>query len=189
MELDEARTTLGLTASAGWEEIRAAYRRLIVDAHPDRVGATGTDRTIRLNTAFRVLSLARRQGELVPAAPPATTPPAPPPRPSGGPADVRLLDADTLVFDTLPDETFRRLVEAGYDLGHVAYIDRSAALLEVIVQLVDGTTASLLLSLQWRAHNATCEVFATMEALERAEQLDVSGVLGQLAALVPVARS
>jgi hypothetical protein len=89
------------------------------------------------------------------------------------------------VLSSTPDETFRRLVEATHDLGAISYIDRSAAIFEAVLQLQDGTHASFVVSLQWRAHDATCEAFCTLEALDRAEHLDASGVLEQLVEFIP----
>ncbi|WNO54731.1 J domain-containing protein [Stakelama saccharophila] len=49
----EARALLGLDDDADAAAIRAAHRRLIADAHPDRGGSA--DRARRLNTARDVL--------------------------------------------------------------------------------------------------------------------------------------
>jgi DnaJ homolog subfamily C member 19 len=49
MGLEEARALLGLGATATAEDIRAAHRRRIADAHPDRGGAP--DAAARLNAA------------------------------------------------------------------------------------------------------------------------------------------
>lgn len=105
--------------------------------------------------------------------------------PAAGAGDVRIAGGDTIVLDSTPTETFRRLVEAAHALGEVSYLDRSSGIFEAVVALTDGTTASLVVSLQWRAHDATCEAFCTLEALERAEHLDVSRVVEQLATFVP----
>lgn len=202
MELSTARSLLGVTADDGWDVVRAAYRARIRLAHPDRAGASGSARAVELNAAYRALSIARREGRLhhddtrpesAPAAGPPPTPPvgAPlatrpewPPTP-GPPPDVRHLGSDTLVLSSTPDETFRRLVEAAHEIGDISYIDRSSAIFEAVLSLDDGSHASFVVSLQWRAHDATCEAFCTMESLERAEHLDVSGVLAQLVAYLP----
>lgn len=195
MDVSRARTILGVRATDDWTAVRNNYRRLIGEAHPDRPGNEGSDRAIELNAAYRELSIAKREGRLheFRVVPPTRTPPTAPQTPGTRrqasivdvDLGVRIVDDSTLVFDSLPNETFLRLVEAVNAIGDISYIDRSAALLEVMVRLRDNTPASLVFSLQWRAHNATCEAFATLEAIDRAERLDVGGVLEQLLDFIP----
>jgi curved DNA-binding protein CbpA len=200
VDLASARRALGVRADDDWAVVRDAYRDQIRRSHPDVAGPTGVARSVELNAAYRVLAVARRQGRLhEPAAPPPAAPgPSQPasPRAAGdpplavrpewappvGPApDVRRLDHDTLVLSSTPDETFRRLVEATHEIGEISYLDRSSAIFEAVLTLDDGTAASFVVSLQWRAHDASCEAFCTLEALGRPEHLDVGGVLEQLA--------
>lgn len=207
MDVDAARRILGVSAGDDWSLIRDAYRARIRGAHPDVVGDAGTDRAATINLAYRTLTIARREGRLragdppdggppapdgdTPEAPGPFRPPTPPPptyrsAPSQTPADdVRLLGDDTIVLSSPPAETFRRLLDATHALGEISYVDRSAAIFEAILHLEDGTHASFVVSLQWRAHDASCEAFCTLEALERAEHLDVSGVLEQLLPFIP----
>ena len=207
MDLSAARRTLGVRAGDDWDAVRDAYRDQIRRSHPDIAGPSGVARSVELNAAYRTLALARREGRLhavddapAPSGPPPGPRQPPSPRAVGdpplavrpewappvGPApDVRLLDHDTLVITSTPDETFRRLVEATHELGEISYLDRSSAIFEAVVHLDDGTPASFVVSLQWRAHDATCEAFCTLEALDRAEHLDVSAVLAQLVPYIP----
>jgi hypothetical protein len=188
MNVEAARAVLGVSADDDWAAVRTAFRERIRTAHPDLVGPVGTDRAVQINAAYRVLALARREGRLDVVAPdPAAPPPSPPPRRPrhGAPGDVRLVGGDTIVLSSTPDETFRRLVEATHALGEISYIDRSAAMFEAVLQLQDGKHASFVVSLQWRAHDATCEAFCTLEALDRAEHLDAGGVLEQLVEFIP----
>lgn len=190
MDLVAARTVLGVSPDDDWSTVRDAYRALVRTSHPDLVGDVGIDRTVQVNAAYRTLAIARREGRLHHQPDVA----APVPRPTRRPRptvsvqiadDVRLVDHDTLVLSSTPTETFRRLVEATNALGEISYVDRSSAIFEAVLHLQDGTHASFVVSLQWRAHDATCEAFCTLEALDRAESLDVSGVLEQLAQFIP----
>lgn len=206
MDLSAARRTLGVRAGDAWDVVRDAYRDQIRRSHPDIAGPSGVARSVELNAAYRTLALARREGRLD-AVDDAPTPSGPPPgprqppspravgdpplavrpewAPPAGPApDVRLLDHDTLVLASTPDETFRRLVEATHEIGEISFLDRSSSIFEAVLTLDDGTAASFVVSLQWRAHDATCEAFCTLEALGRPEHLDVGGVLHQLAAYI-----
>lgn len=210
MELATARTVLGVSAADDWDAVRDAYRSLVRTTHPDVAGDAGIARTVEINTAYRTLAVARREGRLHDAptagtttagartgprarpAPPKSPTRRPPPeqRPSHEPADaiaddVRIVGGDTIVLSSVPAEAFRRLVEATHQLGEISYIDRSSAIFEAVLALRDGHHASFVVSLQWRAHDATCEAFCTLEALDRAEHLDVSGVLEQLAPMIP----
>lgn len=196
MELATARAVLGVSPDDDWAAVRGAYRTLVRATHPDLVGASGVERTVQVNDAYRTLATARREGRLHTDDTP-TAHPAPPSRRTRRPAptmsnqiadDVRLVDGDTLVLSSTPAETFRRLVEATNALGEISYIDRSSAIFEAVLALADGTHASFVVSLQWRSHDATCEAFCTLEALDRAEHLDASGVLEQLAQFIPADR-
>jgi hypothetical protein len=193
VDLADARSVLGVSASDDWQAVRRAYRSLMRTTHPDVAGASGEALSVRVNEAYRTLAIARREGRLGTgeAAPaPATRPASVHRREHRRPArpvvdDVRIEGADTLVLSSTPAESFRRLVEATHALGELSYVDRSAAIFEAIFALEDGSHASFVVSLQWRAHDATCEAFCTLEALDRAESLDVSGVLEQLAPFIP----
>ena len=52
-------TTLGVAPTASQAEIRAAYRRLALEHHPDRRGARGEERMARVNAAYAVLDSPR----------------------------------------------------------------------------------------------------------------------------------
>ncbi len=190
MDLDAARSLLGVTATDDWDTVRDAYRTLVRRSHPDLVGDGGIERTVQVNAAYRSLAIARREGRLHDA-----TAPSADAAPSRTPArvpdvdhiadDVRVIGSDTIVLSSPPAEAFRRLVEAVHTLGDISYIDRGSAIFEAVLSLEDGHHASFVVSLQWRAHDATCEAFCTLEALDRAEHLDVSGVIEQLLPMIP----
>ncbi len=177
MELAAARTVLGVTESDDWPVVRTAYRSIVRSTHPDIAGAGGVERTVLVNDAYRTLAIARREGRLGAVDAPTVS--------HQIVDDVFIRDGDTLVLSSTPSETFRRLVEATNALGEISFVDRSSAIFEAILHLADGTHASFVVSLQWRAHDATCEAFCTLEALERVESLDARGVLEQLAQFIP----
>jgi DnaJ domain len=192
----EARAVLEVGDGDDWDAVRASYRRLIRQAHPDvtgdRAGTATARRAARINEAYAVLSRAKRAGTLGAPRPasgpaaagranggrrpaPSTPPPAPPPPAVG----VRLVGADTLLLAAPPEVAFPLLIEAAHRVGSISYVDRSCAIFEVIVRL-DGETGSLLVMLQGRGHG-TEAVFA-LESLERAASHSPEPVVRQLIA-------
>jgi glyoxylase-like metal-dependent hydrolase (beta-lactamase superfamily II) len=188
MDVHEARTVLGVAEGDGWDVVRAAYRRLIRSAHPDRAGGT-TRAAARLNEAYAVLSRARRQGSRVgtaagtrsattatPRAPAPPPPPPPPPR-----VGTAVVGDDTLLLAVPPPEAFARLLDAGHRIGSVSYVDRSCGIFEVVVH-EDGETCSLLVTLQDRGQGT--EVIFALESLERAASLSPEPHVLRLAGLL-----
>jgi hypothetical protein len=181
VDVSEAWAVLEVAESDDWDAVRASYRRLIREAHPDLTGdgrGTATARqAARLNEAYAVLSRAKRAGTL--DAPRSPSPgsranggrggppkaPSPPPPPAPPAVGVRLVGPDTLLLAAPPEVAFPLLVEAAHRIGSLSYVDRSCGIFEVIVRL-DGETGSLLVMLQARGHG-TEAVFA-LESLERA---------------------
>lgn len=84
---------------------------------------------------------------------------------SGAPRiGVRLVGNDSISVSAPAEEALMLLIDAAHDLGEISYLDRTAGLLEVIVEFVEAPTSSVLFSLQGRA-DGTTEVFCTVEAL------------------------
>ncbi|MGH9110787.1 MAG: J domain-containing protein [Acidimicrobiales bacterium] len=176
MDVAEARAVLGIVDGAGWDDVRAAYRRLIRAAHPDIAGGTSR-RAARLNEAYAVLSRAKRSGAMVlPGGAPSPPPPPPPPPPAVG---FTIVGDDTLLLAAAPGEAFALLLDAGHRVGSVSYVDRSCGIFEVVVR-EDGEARSLLVTLEPRAHG-TEAVFA-LESLERAASLPPERLIHQVAA-------
>lgn len=179
MDVAEARTVLGVTATDGWEVVRRAYRSRIRAAHPDTHGVGATPQAIRLNEAYAVLSRAKRAGGAVTGPSAGATAPPPPPRPAPTrpappPVGVSIEGSDTLLLAAPPDEAFALLLDAGHRVGDVSYVDRSCAIFEVVVRQ-DDETCSLVVTLQGRSHGT--EAFLTLEALERAASLSPERIL------------
>jgi hypothetical protein len=189
VDVAEARAVLGIVDGAGWDDVRAAYRRLIRAAHPDL--ARGTSRqAARLNEAYAVLSHAKRSDAVVTPSgrrpggrtrggappPPSPPPPPPPPPPAVG---FTIVGHDTMLLAAPPGEAFALLLDAGHRVGAVSYVDRSCGIFDVVVR-EDDEARSLLVTLEPRAHG-TEAVFA-LESLERAASLSPARLIHQVAA-------
>lgn len=170
MEQQEARRILGVDPTADVDEVRAAYRGLLLRTHPDVSGAAdATQRTIELTRAFRLLTDApvAEPASNEDARPPAPPPP-PPPRPEFEPVVLELVDDDTIAVGAPANETLMLLLEAAHRLGEISYLDPSVGLLEVVVEFVEAPTSSVLLAMQGRATGVT-DVFCTVEPLSGGE--------------------
>jgi hypothetical protein len=196
MDVGRARAVLGVSTTATWGQVRAAYRTRIAAAHPDRAGGS-TAEAARLNDAYTTLARARRAGTLHDA--PHTGPGEAPARPAGrrrdapeaGPSVVagpgvppEVLDGDTIHLAMPADEAFVRLVEACHHIGDVTYVDRSCAILEALVRVEGEGVCSLVITLQGRATGT--DAFCTLEAIERVASPPVGPVV---TALVDALRS
>jgi hypothetical protein len=160
--LDEARRVLGVGPEATPSEVRAAFRRLVQEHHPDHADdAQATRRTAELTEAYA----------LVRGAAPS---PAPPP-PSMASAES---SGDSILFDVPADEAFAALFEAAGRVGHIAYFDRHLGILETVVRFEGGPTCSVLITLQGRAHGT--EAFCTMESIEAAPTPPIGPVIDAL---------
>lgn len=180
VDVTEARRVLGVGTQASWDDVRAAYRRLIRATHPDVVGRTGAASAASVNAAYTTLVRLRRAGGTWPPAAPAGPPPPPPPPPRrsppptspGVPAEV--LDGDTIRLDCPPDEALARLLEAAHTLGEVTYLDRANGIFEAVVPIIGEGACSLVVSLQGRVQGT--DAFCTLEAIERVAQPPVRHV-------------
>ena len=204
MQVDEARRVLGLGphVELNLTVVRATYRRLVRNAHPDvSAHPDAADRTALLTVAYRVLtdSIDAGTATSAPAGSPnarTTTshggerpgrtgsapsgagsggarsqqPTAPPTQrarnadPQPPPIALALVADDTIAVSAPAEEAFMVVLDAAHDLGEIGYLDRTAGLIEVIVEFVEAPTSSVLFSFQGRA-NGTTEVFCTVEPL------------------------
>lgn len=175
MDVPSAQAALGLGSRPTWDEVRAAYRSLIREAHPDRRGGS-TERAAALNGAYAALLQARRDGALAD--------PAPPPDgdilPDDGATPAEVLDGDTVHLRLPPDEAFMRLLDAAHEIGHVTYLDRSCSIFEALVTVAGEGTCSLVVSLQGRADGT--DAFCTLEAIEHVASPPVRHVVEALVA-------
>jgi len=171
----EALQVLGLGSTAEMTEVRAAFRRLVREHHPDVAGDAQTAQTARITEAYALLRRAADETGTVTAAPPTppgpppsagprTTSPAPEPSPYDEAVAAELAAGDTLLLHAPVAEAFAALFDAAGRIGHVAYFDRQLGLLETIVRFEGGPSCSLLITLQGRALGT--EAFCTLESIE-----------------------
>jgi hypothetical protein len=179
VRLEEAMGVLGVRPGATSGEVRAAFRRLVRDHHPD-LDATSdaTRRTAELTEAY---ALVQRQlasspdGRIESPTPPSPAPPAAHP-PAAVP--VKDVDGDSILLDVPADEAFAALFEAAGRVGHVAYFDRQLGILETVVRFEGGPSCSVLITLQGRANGT--EAFCTMESIEAAPTPPIAPVVDAL---------
>lgn len=131
MEVGDARALLGVRPGAAPEELRDAYRARLRATHPDLRGG-GDGGTADVVAAYRLLR----------ALPPE-------------PAVVVAVDGDTVTADLPAGDLFDLLVEAGHAVGHVAYLDRRAGLLEIVADVPGHGACSVVLTLERRAAGHT----------------------------------
>jgi molecular chaperone DnaJ len=173
----EALAVLGLGPGAAMTDVRAAYRRLVRQHHPDVAGPGETAEAARLTEAYASLRRAAHDEQsdtitmngraAAPAPPPRPAPPSPtPPTPTPyeEAIEAELAAGDTLLVRAPATETFAALFEAAGRIGHVAYFDRQLGILETIVRFEGGPSCSFLITLQVRADGT--EAFCTLESIE-----------------------
>ena len=159
MDEAEARQVLGVGARASPGEVRASFRRLVRDSHPDVVPAdpAASRATASLVEAYAVL---RRVSSAPIIAAPAA--PAPTARRVTRPGEV-VNHGDSLLVDGPPDEVYRHIVEVAHLVGEITYLDPDARLLDTIVTTEEGAACSLLACFQGRA--GATEIFFSIEPL------------------------
>jgi DnaJ domain len=176
VRLEEAMGVLGIGPGATSVEVRAAYRRLIRDHHPDLDSTTdATRRTAELTQAYALVQrqLASSPDGRIEAAPDPLVPP-----PAATSVPVKEIDGDSILLDVPADEAFAALFEAAGRVGHVAYFDRQLGILETVVRFEGGPSCSVLITLQGRAHGT--EAFCTMESIEAAPTPPIGPVVDAL---------
>jgi hypothetical protein len=157
VDLTEAREVLGVTADSSWVAVRERYRTLMVAHHPDRAGSPSTATAARITQAYALVRAVFGEPEPEPA-PGRVAPDRLPP------GSVRQVDADTLGIAASREEAMLALLDVGYDIGEVSFVDVDLGLLEVIVQFVGTATCSLVISLQGRTDRV--DAFCTVESYD-----------------------
>jgi hypothetical protein len=170
VDTGEALAVLGLSSGAALSDVRAAYRRLVREHHPDLRGDAGSRKTARLTEAYAVLRRVAEEGatDTIEVDSPAPNDPAAPPPPTKSPYDEAVeaerAAGDTIILRAPLGEAFAVLFEAAGRIGHIAYFDRQLGILETIVRFEGGPSCSLLITLQGRMGGT--EAFCTLESIE-----------------------
>ena len=167
MTFGEALALLGLAPDTrDVATIRAAYLSAIRRTHPDRNAAAGaTAASADITVAYRLVV------EVIAAGVPPTVEEDPEPLgsspiPATSTVDVRVIADDTIEVSAPPDLTFLWLVQTGHVVGDVTFLDRSAALLQILVAFVDEPVCQMIFDLQGRAATGTTEIFCTIDSIE-----------------------
>lgn len=183
--MDRRRALLLLELSdadaADPDVLRRAYRRRMREVHPDlNPGAGAAEMTVSISRAYRLLadpSPPTRTGRETQGpggvadrgAAPREEPRQPGSRRVRGEHPrlrrlrVEVLDESSILVAQDRESTFAALLEAAHSLGEIGYLDRSAWLVEVLVEFVEAPTSSVVMTLQGRARGT--EVFCTVEPL------------------------
>jgi hypothetical protein len=181
VDLGRAAAVLGSGPGAGPAELRARFRRLLMEHHPDRGGSDGATREL-LEAYDVLLAAAGSAASDAAAADAGATDGASDAPPEG--ARVWRSDDDTIAVALPADEAYVALVEAAHRMGSVTYVDRHCGVLEALLRTVGGTTVSMLVTLQGRATGYT-DVFVSLEAIDAVHGelpgiVEVTEILGQL---------
>jgi hypothetical protein len=153
-ELAHAREVLGVDRDAPRDVIRAAYRKALFAAHPDHGGSA--------HRARQVIDAAELLGRPRPHDDSTVTEPALDP---GLSELVWRVDDDTIAVALSAEDTYLKLLEVAHRIGTVTYVDRQCGVLESLLKTKEGTTVSMLVTLQGRS-NATTEVFFALEPID-----------------------
>jgi hypothetical protein len=175
---------LGLSSGAAMSDVRAAYRRLVREHHPDVAGEEGSGQTARLTEAYALLrrvatETAAETFDLQPTDTATAASPAPQARsPYEEAVEAERAAGDTIVVRAPAAEAFGVLFEAAGRIGHVAYFDRQLGILETIVRFEGGPSCSLLITLQGRVGGT--EAFCTLESIEATPTPPIQPVIDAL---------
>ena len=165
---------LGVSADASADDVRRAYRTLMLRHHPDvaRHDPDATARAAQLTSAYAVLLSDEPDGQ--PDAPPPPPPPDEPPH-----TQVR---ADGAVLVEAPGpETFMRVLDALESIGDVTYRDRSG-FLQAIIQPAEGPLCTMAVAIEARAVDTL--VLVSLDSMDGQPPPPVEPILHELARLI-----
>ena len=167
MEVADALAVLGAEPGSSWEDIRRAYRDQLMSNHPDTGGdASSAGRTEKVVEAFRALRTVTQDGLK--------------PLPTVAQPETVDVDGGLMVLHARPGDVFMRLCQAAEQIGHLAYADRDANLLQVMV--VDDEWAPSQLTAELQAEGSVTMAMFSLEPLGVGEAPPIADVVKKLAA-------
>ncbi|MSO38097.1 MAG: hypothetical protein EXQ69_07590 [Acidimicrobiia bacterium] len=177
---------LGIEPSVPWQEVRAAYLRLVRQHHPDRAtdladAGVRTITTVQLTEAFAVLAEAHAAASGVSVSPGV----------GGRVSATALVDADpdtrSVLLDASQDDAYAALFEVFHMVGVVSYVDRQSSVLETIVTPAPGQATSLLALLEPVGADRT-EALLGVEPLGNFPPASIDVLVEEIARLLAVPR-
>jgi len=170
MDVPDALAVLGVEPDSSWEDIRQAYRDQLMRHHPDAAGeASSPERTEQVVEAFRSLRTLTEDGL------------KPLPGPAAAGLDAALAtDEGLMVLHARPGDVFLRMCQAAERIGHLAYADRDANLLQVMIG--DDRWAPSQLTAELQAEGSVTMAMFSLEPLGIGEAPPIADVVAKLAA-------
>ena len=177
-ELADALGLLRVQPPADWEDVRSAYRNLLMEVHPDTTGNPDEGRTTEIVDAFRLLRAATDDGTtplatvLATAAAEATA------------AAAVAAAAGPVVLHSSSDDVFGRVCDALSSIGDISGLDRSSGLVQAMVT-DPGHAASQLTAEITPVGGGEAQVLFTLEAVGRGEPPLLSDLVSRLSGFTP----
>ncbi len=177
---------LGIEPSVPWQEVRAAYLRLVRQHHPDRAAdladaGVRTITTVQLTEAFAVLAEAHAAASGMSASPGV----------GRRVSSTALVDTDpdtrSVLLDASQEDAYAALFEVFHMVGVVSYVDRQSSVLETIVTPVPGQATSLLALLEPVGADRT-EAMLGVEPLGNFLPASIDVLVEEIARLLAVPR-
>lgn len=153
--------------------LRRAYRNRVREVHPDlNSREDATELTLSITRAYQLLL----DQPVIEESAAAEGHPGLERYPS---LALQVVDESSILVFADRETTFSAVLSASQALGEVGYLDRSAWLVELIVEFVEAPTSSVVMTLQGRS--AGTEVFCTVEPLSGGSSPPIAPVTDLLA--------
>lgn len=175
-ELADALGLLRVQPPADWEDVRSAYRNLLMEVHPDATGTPDEGRTTEIVDAFRLLRTATDDG---------TTPLASVLATAAAEAAVAAAAVPgPVVLHSSSGDVFGRVCDALSSIGDISGLDRSSGMVQAMVT-EPGHAASQLTAEITPVGGGEAQVLFTLEPMGRGEPPLLSDLVSRLNGFTP----